>query len=48
MFIRTEPAAFLDAPWASGILEGNLPTARRVPGLVGAVTRRFQQLASMS
>ncbi len=48
MFIRTESAAFLDAPWAAGILEGNLPDARRVPGLVDAVTRRFQQLASMS
>ncbi|WP_310569684.1 hypothetical protein [Gemmatimonas sp.] len=45
-FIRTETAAFLDAPWASGVLEGNLPDARRVPGLVDAVTRRFQQLAS--
>lgn len=48
MFIRTETAALLDAPWAAGILEGNLPDARRVPGLVGAVTRRFEQLASMS
>ncbi|WP_411282206.1 hypothetical protein [Gemmatimonas sp.] len=47
MFIRTETAAFLDAPWSAGILEGNLPDARRVPGLVDAVTRRFQQLASM-
>ena len=48
MFIRTETAAFLDAPWGAGILEGNLPDARRVPGLVDAVTRRFQQLASLS
>jgi hypothetical protein len=46
-FIRHEVAAFLDAPWAAGILEGNLPDARRVPGLVSAVTRRFQQLASL-
>lgn len=46
-FIRTETAAFLDAPWAAGILEGNLPDARRVPGLVEGVTRRFRQLASM-
>ena len=47
MFIRTETAAFLSAPWAAGILEGNLPDARRVPGLLDAVTRRFQQLVSM-
>lgn len=46
-FIGTETAAFLDAPWAAGILEGNLPDARRVPGLVDAVTRRFRQLASL-
>ena len=46
-FIRRETSAFLDAPWADGILEGNLPDARRVPGLVEAVTRRFQQLASL-
>jgi hypothetical protein len=45
-FIRHETSAFLDAPWADGVLEGNLPDARRVPGLVEAVTRRFQQLAS--
>ncbi len=46
-FIRTETAAFLDAPWAAGILEGNLPDARRVPGLVDGVTRRFRELASL-
>jgi len=46
-FIRTETTAFLVATWADGILEGNLPDARRVPGLVDAVTRRFQQLTSM-
>ena len=47
-FIRHETSAFLDAPWADGVLEGNLPDARRVPGLVEAVTRRFQQLASLN
>jgi len=46
-FICTETTTFLAATWADGILEGNLPDARRVPGLVDAVTRRFQQLASM-
>ncbi len=46
-FIRTETIPFLAASWADGILEGNLPHARRVPGLVDAVIRRFQQLASM-
>jgi predicted nucleotidyltransferase len=43
-FIRTQTAAFLAAEWAPAILEGNLPDARRVPGLVDAVVRRFQQL----
>ncbi len=46
-FICRETAAFLAAPWAAGILEGNLPDARRVPGLVEGVTRRFRQLASL-
>ncbi len=46
-FICRETAAFLTAPWAAGILEGNLPDARRVPGLVEGVTRRFRQLASL-
>jgi predicted nucleotidyltransferase len=44
-FIRAKTTAFLAAEWAPGILEGNLPDARRVPGLVDAVHRRFQQLA---
>ncbi len=44
----TTRGAYHDAaPWADGILEGNLPDTRRVPGLVDAVTRRFQQLAAM-
>jgi len=36
-FIRTETSAFLAASRADGILEGSLPDARRVPGLVDAV-----------
>ena len=44
-FVRTETTVFLTASWAEGIIEGSLPDARRLPGLVGAVTRRFQQLA---
>ena len=46
VFIRERTAAFLAAEWAPAILEGNLPEARRVPGLVEAVARRFQQLAA--
>ncbi len=46
-FIRTQTAALLAAEWAPAILEGNLPDARRVPGLVDAVARRFQQLAAV-
>lgn len=46
-FVREQTAAFLAAAWAPGILEGNLPDARRVPGLVDAVFRRFQQLATL-
>ena len=45
-FIREQTAAFLDAEWAPAILEGNLPDARRVPGLVDAVVRRFQQMTA--
>ena len=45
-FIRKQTAAFLAAAWAPGILEGNLPDARAVPGLVEVVVRRFQQLAA--
>ena len=44
-FIREQTARFLAAEWAPAILEGNLPDARRVPGLVDAVVRRFRQLA---
>lgn len=44
-FIREQIAAFLAAEWAPAILEGNLPDARRVPGLVDAVVRRFRQMA---
>ncbi|MCC7054251.1 MAG: hypothetical protein IT355_13375 [Gemmatimonadaceae bacterium] len=44
-FIRTQTAALLAAEWASVILEGNLPDARRVPGLVDAVVRRLRELA---
>lgn len=44
-FIREQTTALLAADWAQGILEGNLPDARHVPGLVDAVHRRFQQLA---
>jgi len=46
-FIRTETTAFLAASWADGILEGNLPDARLVPGLVADVSRRLRYLASM-
>jgi hypothetical protein len=46
MFVRRQTTAFLEAAWAPGILEGSLPDARRVPGLVDAVIRRFQQLAA--
>lgn len=45
VFIRTQTAALLAAEWAPAILEGSLPDARRVPGLVDAVMRRLQQLA---
>jgi hypothetical protein len=38
-------AAFLAAEWAPAILEGNLPDARRVPGLVDTVMWRLRQLA---
>jgi hypothetical protein len=44
-FIREQIAAFLAVEWAAAILEGNLPDARRVPGLVDAVVRRFRQMA---
>jgi predicted nucleotidyltransferase len=44
-FIREQSRALLAAEWAPGILEGNLPDARHVPGLVEVVARRFQQLA---
>ena len=44
-FIRSQTAAMLAAEWAAAILEGNLPDARRVPGLVDAVMRRLRQLA---
>ena len=47
LFIRTETAAFLAAPWAADIPDGNLPDARRVPALVDALTRRLRQLASI-
>ncbi len=46
-FIRARTTEFLATEWAPGILEGNLPDARRVPGLVDAVLRRFQQLATL-
>lgn len=45
-YVRAQTSAFLAASWAPGMLEGNLPDARRVPGLVDAVVRRFQQLAA--
>lgn len=45
-YVRAQTGAFLTASWAPGILEGNLPDARRVPGLMDAVLRRFQQLAA--
>lgn len=45
-FIREQTAAFLAAQWAPAILEGNLPDARRVPGLVHEVVTRFQRLAA--
>ena len=44
-FIREQIAAFLAAEWAPAILEGNLPDARRVPGLVDTVMWRLRQLA---
>ncbi len=46
-FIRDQTAAFLAAEWAPAILEGILPDARRVPGLVDAVARRFQRLTAV-
>lgn len=46
-FISNETSTLLAAPWADGVLEGNLPDARHVPGLIDAVTRRLQQLASL-
>lgn len=46
-FLRKQTATFLAAEWAPAILEGNLPDARRVPGLVDAVAQRFQQLAAV-
>ena len=45
-FIRTQTAKFIAAPWAAELLEGNLPDAQRVPGLVSAVLRRFDRLAA--
>lgn len=45
-FICEKTAAFLAAEWAPAILEGNLPDARRVPGLVTVVVTRFQRLAA--
>ena len=45
-FIRTETARFIAATWAAEVVEGNLPDARRVPGLVSAVLRRFDRLAA--
>jgi predicted nucleotidyltransferase len=45
-FIHEQTAAFLGAEWAPALLEGNLPDARRVPGLMDAVLRRFQQLTA--
>ncbi|MDZ7630295.1 MAG: hypothetical protein U5K74_02760 [Gemmatimonadaceae bacterium] len=45
-FIHEQTAAFLAAEWAPAILEGNLPDARRVPGLVNEVAARFQRLAA--
>ena len=46
-FIRAQTSAFLATAWAPGVLEGNLPDARRVPGLANAVLARFQQLATV-
>ena len=46
-FIRARTTAFLATDWALGILEGNLPDARRVPGLVDSVFRRFQRLTTL-
>jgi hypothetical protein len=43
-FIREQTATFLAAEWAAAILEGNLPDARRVPGLVDAVVHRFRRM----
>ena len=45
--IRAQTHAFLATPWAAGVLEGNLPDARRVPGLARAVLERFTQLATV-
>ena len=45
-YVRAQTGAFLAASWAPGILEGSLPDARRVPGLVDAVMRRVQKLAT--
>ena len=45
-YVCAKTGAFLAASWAPEILEGNLPDARRVPGLVDAVMGRLQQLAA--
>ncbi len=45
-FIRAHTASFLAAPWATAILEGNLPDARHVSGLADTVLRRFQRIAT--
>ena len=46
-FINTQTHAFLVTASAMDVLEGNLPDARRVPGLANAVLERLQRLATV-
>ena len=46
-FVAASTGAFLDAPFAAGIIEGCLPDAPRVPGIRQLVTERLRRLASM-
>ena len=46
-FITAQTNAFLATASAADVLEGNLPDARRVPGLAKAVIERFRQLATL-